>query len=266
MTLPDVQAKKAAAFSALHKGNAFVIPNPWDAGSARVLAGMGFSALATTSSGFAFTLGRRDGRTTLEEVAAHIQAVDAAVDLPVSADLENGYGADPESAARAVLRAAEAGAVGGSIEDFDPDDGIYDIEHAVDRVAAAVQAAHSLGFPFMLTARAENHIRGRDDVRDTIRRLQAFQDAGADVLYAPGLRNLDDIREVCASTARPVNVLALPGMRMRDLADAGVRRVSLGGSLTWVAVTAVMSALSAIRDDGDFSRLTGRPPVDGWLG
>src|SRR6266496_5136619 len=191
------QSDKAAVFRALHAGEAFVIPNPWDAGSARVLAALGFKALATTSSGFAFTLGRLDGRVTLDEVVEHAAALDRATELPLSVDLENGYGPEPESAALAITRIAEAGAVGGSIEDWDPGGGIYELHHAVERIAAAAEAARGLRFPFTLTARAENHLRGNPDLDDTVARLQAFEEAGADVLYAPGLRNAAEIRTVC---------------------------------------------------------------------
>jgi 2-methylisocitrate lyase-like PEP mutase family enzyme len=260
------QQQKAERFRALHAGEAFVIPNPWDAGSARVLAALGFKALATTSSGFAFTLGRLDGSVTLDEVVKHTAALDRATDLPVSVDLENGYGADPESAARAVTRVAEAGAVGGSIEDYDPGGRIYDFDHAVERVAAAVQAARALGFPFTLTARAENHIRGNPDLDDTLARLSAFEDAGADVLYAPGLRTVDEIRAVCGAVSRPVNVLARPGVRVADIVAAGAQRISVGGALTWVAASALAAAATAIRDDGDFSALAARPPLEEWLG
>ena len=173
-----------------------MLPNPWDAGSARVLAALGFKALATTSSGFAFTLGRLDGAVTLDEVVAHTTALDRATELPVSVDLENGFGPDPESAALAITRVAEAGAVGGSIEDYDPASGVYELGQAAERIEAAVAAARGLGFPFMLTARAENHIRGNPDLEDTVVRLQAFEEAGADVLYAPGLRTADEIREI----------------------------------------------------------------------
>src|ERR687895_1294987 len=188
------QARKAEAFRALHAGEPFVIPNPWDAGSARVLEALGFQALATTSSGFAFTLGRLDGGATLDEVVDHAGALDEATNLPVSVDLENGYGPEPESAARAITRVAGAGAVGGSIEDYDPGGHLYDHGHAVERVAAAVEAARGLEFPFTLTARAENHIRGNPDLEDTIERLRAYETAGADVLYAPGLRDVDEVR------------------------------------------------------------------------
>ncbi|HEY7017539.1 MAG TPA: isocitrate lyase/phosphoenolpyruvate mutase family protein, partial [Gaiellaceae bacterium] len=202
----DRQRGKAEAFRALHEGEPFVIPNPWDAGSAQVLQRLGFEALATTSSGFAFTLGRSDGSVTLDEVAAHVAAVDGASGLPVSVDLENGYGPEPETAARAIRRVAEAGAVGGSIEDYDPAGRLYEHDHAVERVAAAVEAARGLDLPFTLTARAENHIRGNPDLEDTIARLQAFEAAGADVLYAPGLHGVDEIRAVCDAVSKPVNV------------------------------------------------------------
>ena len=265
----DVRAtseRKAAAFRALHEGEPFVIPNPWDAGSARVLEALGFRALATTSSGFAFTLGRPDGAATLDEVAEHVRLLDRATSLPVSVDLENGYGPDPESAATAIARAAEAGAVGGSIEDYDPDGTIYEVVHAAERVAAAHEAADRLGFPFMLTARAENHIRGNPDLDDTITRLQAYERAGADVLYAPGLASGDEIRAVCAAVSKPVNVLARPDLSMREIAAAGARRVSVGGALTWTAVAAMAAAAERMRDDGDFSSLTGSARIQEWLG
>jgi 2-methylisocitrate lyase-like PEP mutase family enzyme len=242
-----------------------VIPNPWDAGSARVLAALGFRALATTSSGFAFTLGKRDGKTTLDEVVEHVESLVAATDLPISVDLENGYGREPEDAATAVRRVAEAGAVGGSIEDWDADEGVYELEHAVDRVAAAVEAARRLPFPFTLTARAENHIRGNPDLDDTIARLRAFEAAGADVLYAPGLRSVEEVRTVCEALARPVNVLARPSLTMAELAEAGAQRVSVGGALTWTAVQAFASAAETIRDRGDFSGLGSAPPLDEWF-
>ena len=259
------QERKAEAFRALHAGEAFVLPNPWDAGSARVLEALGFEALATTSSGFAFTLGRLDGSVTLDEVIEHVATLDQATDLPLSVDLENGYGPDPESAALAVTRAAEAGAVGGSIEDWDPEGHIYELQHAVERVAAAAEAARGLEFPFTLTARAENHIRGHPDLEDTLARLQAFEEAGADVLYAPGLRSVEEIRAVCDAVSKPVNVLALPGLPLAEIVDAGARRVSVGGGLTWVAVSAMASAATAIRDGGDLSSLAARLPLDEWF-
>ena len=234
---------------------AFVLPNPWDAGSAKALAALGFEALATTSSGFAFTLGRRDGDASLDEVVEHLRALDAATDLPVSADLENGYGSAPEDAATAVSRAAEAGAVGGSIEDFDPEDGIYELGHARERIAAAVEAAAGTGFEFTLTARAENHIRGNPDLDDTIARLRAYEEAGADVLYAPGLASPEQIRTVCEAVSKPVNVLALPNLSLEQVFAAGAQRVSLGGSLAWVAVDGLVAAATAIRDHGDLSSL-----------
>ena len=259
------QTEKAVAFAALHAGEPFVIPNPWDIGSARVLAALGFEALATTSSGFAFTLGRLDGRVTLDEVAAHTAALDGATELPVSVDLENGYGADPASCAHAIARAAEVGAVGGSIEDYDPDGHLYEPAHAAERVAAAAEAAHGLGFPFMFTARAENHIRGVSDLDDTIARLQAYEAAGADVLYAPGLRTVEQIRAVCDAVSKPVNVLALPGLSVGEITGAGAQRVSVGGGLAWVAVKAMADAAVAIRDTGDLSALAARVPLGDWL-
>jgi 2-methylisocitrate lyase-like PEP mutase family enzyme len=263
--MQPTQHEKAIAFRALHEGEPFVIPNPWDAGSAVVFAALGFKALASTSSGFAFTLGRSDGAVTLDEVAEHAGALDRATALPVSMDLEHGYGAAPEDAARAITRAAEAGAVGGSIEDNDPQTGIYGLEHAVERVVAAVEAARSLDFPFTLTARAENHIRGNPDIDDTIARLQAFERAGADVLYAPGLRSGDEIRTVTDAVSKPVNVLALSGLTVGEIVDAGGQRISVGGGLTWVAVRAMAAAAEQIRDTGDLSSLTGPGPIREWL-
>jgi len=259
------QHDKAAAFRALHEGETFIIPNPWDAGSAKVLSALGFRALATTSSGFAFTQGRMDGSVTLDDVSAHVRALTAATDLPVSVDLENGYGAAPEDAARAIRTAAEAGAVGGSIEDYDPAGHLYEHDHAVARVAAAAEAARALDLPFTLTARAENHIRGNPDLDDTIRRLQAYEAAGADVLYAPGLRTVEDIRAVCDAVDRPVNVLAFGNLSLREIADAGAARISVGGGLAWVAVGAFAQAAQRMLDDGDFSALGARLPLGEWL-
>lgn len=259
------QERKAAAFAALHAGEPFVIPNPWDAGSARVFAALGFEALATTSSGFAYALGRLDGNVTLDEVVEHAAALDRATELPLSVDLENGYGPAPESCALAIARVAESGAVGGSIEDYDPDGHLYELGHAVERIAAAVEAARSLGFPFTLTARAENHIRGNPALEDTIARLQAFEQAGADVLYAPGLRSAAEIRAVCEAVSKPVNVLALPELSLAEIVAAGAQRVSVGGGLTWVAVKAMADAATAIRDTGDLSALAARVPLGEWL-
>lgn len=260
------QEDRAAAFQALHSGDPFVIPNPWDAGSARVFAALGFEALATTSSGFAFTLGRLDGNVTLDEVVEHVAALGGATDLPLSVDLENGFGAAPESAALAVARVAEVGAVGGSIEDWDPAGHLYELPHAVERVAAAVEAARGLGWPFTFTARAENHIRSNPDLDDTIARLQAFETAGADVLYAPGLETPAEIRAVCEAVSKPVNVLARPGMSLAEIVEAGAQRVSVGGSLAWTAVNALAAAAIEIRDRGDFSSLGNGAPVREWLG
>ena len=259
------QEQKAADFQALHAGEPFVLPNPWDAGSARVLEAIGFKALATTSSGFAFTLGRLDGSVTLDEVVAHTAAVDQATGLPLSVDLENGYGPDPESAALAITLVAGAGAVGGSIEDYDPAGRIYELRHAAERIAAAAEAVRGLGFPFMLTARAENHIRGNPDLADTVTRLQAYEEAGADVLYAPGLRSAEEIRAVCQAVAKPVNVLAVPELSFAEIVAAGAQRVSVGGALTWVALAAMADAAEAIREAGDFSALAARLPLDDWF-
>jgi len=261
------QEQRGAEFRALHEGEPFVIPNPWDAGSAKVFAGMGFEALATTSSGFAFTLGLHDGGARLDQVVEHTAAVAAATELPLSVDLENGHGPGPEDAANAIERVAEAGAVGGSIEDFDPDLGLYELDRAAERVAAAVAAARGLGFEFTLTARAENHIRGNPDLDDTIARLQAYEAAGADVLYAPGLRTVEEIRAVADATSRPLNVLARPKLTMSDIAGAGGQRVSLGGSLAWVAAAGMIGVAERIRDEGDFSGIAVKLP-DGfgnWL-
>jgi 2-methylisocitrate lyase-like PEP mutase family enzyme len=259
------QERKAATFRALHEGEPFIIPNPWDAGSARVLEGLGFAALATTSSGFAFTLGRPDGATTLDELAEHVRTIDRATDLPVSVDLENGHGPEPAQAAAAIARAAEAGAVGGSIEDWDPDTGLYPLERATERIAAASEAAHQMAFPFTLTARAENHIRGNPDLDDTIARLQAYERAGADVLFAPGLATVEEIRAVCRAVSRPVNVLARGNLSMREIAGAGAQRVSVGGALTWAAVEAMAHAAERMRDEGDFSGLASPRRVRAWL-
>jgi 2-methylisocitrate lyase-like PEP mutase family enzyme len=260
------QEQKAAAFAALHRGEAFLIPNPWDAGSAKVLQALGFKALATTSSGFAFTLARQDGGATLDELAEHVAALARSTDLPISVDLENGYGPEPDAAAAAIERAASAGAVGGSIEDYDPRGWIYPLDQAAERVEAACRAAHSLAFPFTVTARAENHIRGAPDLDDTIARLQAYERAGADVLYAPGLRDAAEIRAVCDAVSKPVNVLAHRGLTMVEIAAAGAKRVSVGGALTWVAVHAMAAAATAMRDDGDFSALEGPARIQEWLG
>jgi 2-methylisocitrate lyase-like PEP mutase family enzyme len=255
--LPADQRQKAEAFRALHEGEPFVIPNPWDAGTARLLAGLGFEALATTSAGLCFRLGRPDKILTLDEVTAHISELDRATDLPVSADLENGYGRAPGDAARAISAAAEAGAVGGSIEDYDPGGHIYELGHAVERVAAAAAAARALDFPFMLVGRAENFFRGNPDLEDTIKRLLAYEEAGADVLYAPGVREIDGIKAICEAVAKPVNVFSM-GLSRDQIFAAGAQRISTAGGLTYAAANAVIDAAERIRDEGDFSGL-GRP-------
>jgi 2-methylisocitrate lyase-like PEP mutase family enzyme len=260
------QQEKGETFRALHQGEPFVIPNPWDAGSAKALAGLGFKALASTSSGFAFTLGRTDGDVTLDEVVGHARDLDRATELPVAMDLENGYGPAPEDAARAITLAGEAGAVGGSIEDYDrDDDALYPTDRAAERIAAAVEAARALDFTFTLTARAENHIRGNPDLDDTIARLQAYERAGADVLFAPGLRDAGEIRAVCRAVGKPVNVLAHRGLTLAEITEAGAQRVSVGGALTWVAVTAMAAAAEQIRDHGDFSALVAPTQIREWL-
>jgi 2-methylisocitrate lyase-like PEP mutase family enzyme len=259
--MPITQAEKAARFRALHaRPGAFVIPNPWDAGTARILAGLGFEALTTTSAGLAFTLGRADGAglVTRAETLANAKAIVDATDLPVAADLENGFGHAPEAAAETIRLAAEvAGLVGGSIEDAtgDPRRPIYDFQHAVERVAAAAEAARALPFPFVLVGRAENFLHGRPDLDDTIRRLQAFEAAGADALYAPGLARAEDIRTVCAAVTRPVNALVgLAGARfsVADLAALGVRRISVGSALSRAALGAFVRAAREIREQGTF--------------
>jgi 2-methylisocitrate lyase-like PEP mutase family enzyme len=251
---------KAARFRALHEGpRPFVIPNPWDAGSAKILAGLGFEALATTSAGLAFSLGRPDaeGALTRGEVLANAAGIVAATDLPVSADLEDGYGAAPEEVGRTILLAAEAGLVGGSVEDAtgERDRPIRDLSEAVERVAAAAEAARSLPFPFTLTARAENFLHGRPDLDDTIGRLRAYEAAGADVLYAPGLPDLAAVAAVCAAVSRPVNVLAgggREGFTVEGLARAGARRISLGSTLARAALGALLRAAREVGERGTF--------------
>ena len=255
------QTDKALAFRALHeRPGVFVMPNPWDVGTARILTGLGFEALATTSAGLAFALGRRDGEGAVsrDEALAHARTIVDATPLPVSADLENGFGDAPETAAETIRLAGDAGLVGASIEDAsgNPDRPIYERSLAVERIAAAVEAARALPFSFMLTARAENFLHGRPDLDDTIHRLQAFETAGADVLYAPGLRDLGMIRTVCAAVGRPVNVImGLAGARfsLDDLAAAGVRRISLGSALSRAALGAFMRAAREVKEHGTFS-------------
>lgn len=251
------QKEKAQAFKALHEREGiFIIPNPWDIGSARLMAGLGFEALATTSAGFANSLGRSDGQVARDEVLEHCRQLSAATDVPVSADLENCFADDPETAAETILLAARAGLAGGSIEDYsgDPSKPIYDFGLAVERVRAAAEAARSLDLPFTLTARAENLLRGKNDLDDTIRRLQAFEAAGADVLYAPGLTTLEEVRLVTGALSKPLNVLApmLNGVTAAQLAEAGAKRISVGGALARAAITAVLRAGLEMREQGSF--------------
>jgi 2-methylisocitrate lyase-like PEP mutase family enzyme len=252
------QADKAKTFVALHQRSAaFVIPNPWDTGTARILASLGFEALATTSAGFAFSHGRLEGRVTRDEALAHCRVIAEATPLPVSADLENGYGARIEDLAETYRRAAGSGIVGASIEDYtgDPAAPIYDFNEAVDRVSAALEGVRGLDFPFTFTARTENYLHGRPDLDDTIRRLQAFEAAGADVLYAPGLPDIEAVRTVCQSVGKPVNVvrgLAGTSMSAAELSDAGVRRISVGASMARAALGTFIRAAREVRDDGTF--------------
>src|ERR1700723_3158062 len=253
------QIEKAHAFRALHeRDKAFIIPNPWDIGTARMLSSLGFQALATTSAGFAFSRGRLDYGVDRNEMLAHLAAMVAATALPVSADLENGFGDEPEVAAETIRLAASAGVVGGSIEDATGRTAqpIYALAQAVDRGRAAAEAAHALAFPFTLTARCENYLVGRADLRDTIRRLQAYQEAGADVLYAPGIICKEDIAALVSSVDRPVNVLTgVEGVRLNraGLARIGVKRISVGSALSRAALGAFLSAASEMRDQGTFS-------------
>ena len=255
------QAEKAERFQALHaRPGAFVIPNPWDAGTARILASLGFEALTTTSAGLAFVLGRRDGAGAVsrEETLANAKAIADATDLPVAADLENGFGDAPEAAAETIrLAGATAGLVGGSIEDStgNPAHPIYDFQHAVERVSAAAQAARALPFPFVLVGRAENFLHGRPDLDDTIRRLQAFEAAGADALFAPGLTKAEDIRTLCAAVRKPVNVvMGLRGVSLSvaELAALGVRRISVGSALSRAALGAFVRAAREMKEHGTF--------------
>jgi 2-methylisocitrate lyase-like PEP mutase family enzyme len=252
------QTDKGLAFRALHeRAGAFLLPNPWDLGSARLLAHLGFEALATTSMGFAFSIGRRDTTVDRALVMDHVSAMASATDLPVSADLEKGFGDGPEVVAETIRLAAAAGAVGGSIEDASgrAEEPIYPLEHAAERIRAAVAVARALPFPFTLTARAENYLHGRPDLADTIRRLQAFQDAGADVLYVPGLTSKADIASVVRSVDRPVNVLmGLQGvlLSLPDLSAIGVRRVSVGSALYRTALGALLRAAREMREQGTF--------------
>jgi 2-methylisocitrate lyase-like PEP mutase family enzyme len=252
------QAEKGLAFRALHeRDKAFIIPNPWDVGTARLLAHLGFEALATTSAGYAFSVGRRDNTIDCDEMMAHVSAIASATDLPVSADLENGYGDDPDTVAQTIKLAADAGLVGGSIEDsFGGDGAVYEIGQAAERIRAAAEVVRSLPFRFALTARAENYLVGRNDLKDTIARLQAYQEAGADVLYAPGLKTKDEIAAVVRSVDRPVNVImGLQGVQMSlaELSALGVKRVSVGSALSRAALGAFLRAAHEMRDNGTFN-------------
>jgi 2-methylisocitrate lyase-like PEP mutase family enzyme len=253
------QAEKGRAFRALHaRAGAFIIPNPWDAGTARLLAQLGFEALATTSAGCAFSAGQQDNTMDRREVLAHVSTIASATSLPVSADLENGFGDAPEIVAETIWMAAAAGAVGGSIEDMSRQPGhpIYAREHAVERVRAAAEAVRALPFPFTLTARAENYLAGRPDLGDTIERLQAYQMAGADVLYAPGPTSKDDIAAIVSSVDRPVNVvMGLQGVQLSlaDLSAIGVRRVSVGSALSRAALGAFLRAAGEMLEHGTFA-------------
>ncbi len=253
------QAEKGRIFRALHeRETAFIIPNPWDVGSARILAHLGFEALASTSMGYAFSIGMKDNTVGRDGILKHIATLASATELPVSADLENGFGDDPAIAAETIRLAAAAGVVGGSIEDATgrEDGPIYCFEHAVARVQAAVEAARSLPFTFTLTARAENYLHGRPDIEDTIKRLQAYQEAGADVLYAPGLRTRDELVEVVRSVDRPVNALmGLQGVRLSqaELSEIGVKRISVGSSLARAALGGFLRAAEEMKERGTFT-------------
>jgi 2-methylisocitrate lyase-like PEP mutase family enzyme len=255
------QSEKAAQFLDLHRpGDPLLMPNPWDLGSAKLLAALGFRALATTSSGFAATLGRVDKTVSREEALVHSAVIVAATDLPVSADLENCFADDPEGVARTVALAAETGLAGCSVEDAPSDEAqpVYDIGLAAARVAAAAEAAHSGSARLVLTARAENYLCGRPDLADTITRLQAYQAAGADVLYAPGLTSLADIRQLVMAVDRPVNVLAMRGAPpVSELAEARVSRVSVGGAFAFAAIGALVDAATELRDNGTYGYLAG---------
>jgi 2-methylisocitrate lyase-like PEP mutase family enzyme len=280
-SLVPTQADRAAAFRALHeRPGAFIIPNPWDAGTARLLASLGFEALATTSLGLSNALGRPDGAGVVsrDEVLANCRMIADATDLPVNADLENGYADEPRAAAETIRLAAEAGVVGGSIEDTtaDPNAPIYDFDLAVERVHAAVEVARSLPIPFVLTARADGLLHGHADLDDAIRRLQAFEEVGADVLYAPGVRDLAAIRAVTSSVRRPVNVVmsaADPALTAAQLAEAGVKRISVGGALSRLALAAFLEGAREMKERGGFTWMRRtvptrelKPVFRRWLG
>jgi 2-methylisocitrate lyase-like PEP mutase family enzyme len=259
------QCEKAEAFRALHaRPGAFIIPNPWDAGTAKLLAAMGFEALATTSLGLANTLGSTT--VSLDAIIENCRMIAKATDLPVNADLENCGADDPKAAAKAIARAAEAGVVGGSIEDStgDPSNPIYDFSLAVERVQAAVEASRALPFPFTLTARAENLLHGRNDLDDTVRRLQAFEAVGADVLYSPGVRDIDTIRAVVSSVGKPFNLVmgfADPTLTLPQLSEAGVKRISVGGAMERYALAAFLKCAREMKDQGAFTFVREMAPI-----
>ena len=259
------QAEKAAAFEALHKApGVFIIPNPWDPGSARLLAGIGYKALTTTSAGYARSIGYSDYNAGRAAVIEHIRLMAPSVDIPLAADLEDGFGLKPEDCAETIRQGAEAGLVGGSIEDFtgDRSNPIHSIEAAADRIRAAAEAARKLPFKFMLCARAENYLHGRADLADTIKRLQAYQEAGADVLFAPGLNTSDEVREVCRSIDRPFNIVRGPRKETLTVAQVGalgVKRISTGGMMHAVATSAMIGAAKEMLEQGTFAFTTAMP-------
>ena len=260
------QLEKARAFRSLHeRSGVFVIPNPWDIGSARLLEALGFESLATTSSGFAQSIGRLDGMVALDEKLRHCAELSAATNVAISADLENGFADKPNAVASCIQRVAETGVVGGSIEDFtgNPNRPIYDLNLAVERISAASEAARGLQFPFTLTARAENLLRADDDIDETIKRLQAYEAAGADVLYAPALKSLEDVRLVASSVNKPLNVLATPfkGVTVEELGEAGAKRVSTGGGLARLAISALLSTASDLKKHGNLDWTSDLAPI-----
>ena len=268
--MAKTQAQKAAEFEALHNApGVFVIPNPWDPGSARLLAGLGFKALTTTSAGYARSIGFPDYNAGRENVMAHIRAMAPMVDVPLAADLEDGFGPKPEDCAETIRQGAAAGLVGGSIEDFtgDRSNPIHSIEVAAERIRAAAEAAKKLPFKFMLCARAENYLHGRQDLGDTIKRMQAYQEAGADVLFAPGLNTADEVRQMCRSIDRPFNIVRGPRKEMMTVAqvgELGVKRISLGGMMHAAATSAMIGAAKEIAESGTFG-FTGSMPFAGEI-
>lgn len=260
------QKLKCEEFASLHQQEgAFIIPNPWDPGSARLLQGFGFKALATTSSGLAYTFGRMDGEVTLEEKLNHCYQLAGNTTVPINADFENGFADDPETIVKHVLRLIDTGIAGCSIEDFSRDTHrIYEFNHAVDRVQAVAEAVVTLDFPFQLTARAENFLHGITDLEDTIKRLKAYEAVGANVLYAPGIVSLEQLQQVTAEIKAPINVLAplIPGATVEELADAGAKRISIGGALNWAAVNPVLKAAKEMLDKGTFNWTSEMAPTE----